>query len=588
MVASERAELATGRIGNRTAQELWVVSEETGYVVSERDGTRLKLVRDPGRAPEVPDGWALRDLLEDLLRVNRMLVGDFRLEDVFSAVLDIVIGLVRAEGASLVLQRRNDGPEPVCHRSAVGLPPAAMELSSSVIGEVMSTGRAVLTYDASHDERFEAAASVVAQHLRSVICVPLRVDRDVRGCLYAGSRQAPGLFSPKDLFLIEAFADQAALAVEIARLHERDRQMAQALRQQLDARTEELEAARAQLEEQFIEQSLRYRYDRIVHRSEAMRGILEIVDRVTDSDLPVLIIGESGTGKELLARAVHYNGPRREAPFVAVNCGAVSANLFESEFFGHTKGAFTGAERNRKGHFEAAHGGTLFLDELGELDLAMQVKLLRVLQEREVVPVGSSLPVPIDVRIVAATNRPLEQLVRAGSFREDLFYRVSVVRLDVPPLRDRPDDIEELARRFASMVSERTGKPFELPADILRQMRAYSWPGNVRELENAVNYLSVFGPHGLGAGRNMGLALPFMRDRATDLAPPATATATAAELESADVPSFAVRAGDNLADVERRLIEMTLEWCDGNKNQAAATLGIDRGTIYRKLRSYEG
>ncbi len=233
--------------------------------------------------------------------------------------------------------------------------------------------------------------------------------------------------------------------------------------------------------------SARFSFDGIVSQSSAMSQVLNIAGRVASSQATVLITGETGTGKELIAKAVHYAGPRRDKPFVAVNCAALSEHLLESELFGHEKGAFTGADRQRKGRFETAEGGTLFIDEVGEIPLALQVKLLRVLQEKSFERVGSSLTVPTNVRIVAATNRDLETLVREGKFREDFFYRLNVVAIQIPPLRERREDIPPLVETFIQRLATENGKRITgVSREAMDTLMKYSWPGNVRELENVI------------------------------------------------------------------------------------------------------
>jgi two-component system NtrC family response regulator len=239
-----------------------------------------------------------------------------------------------------------------------------------------------------------------------------------------------------------------------------------------------------QLRQQLSE---RFSFEGIVSQSTAMSQVLNIAGRVASSNAPVLITGETGTGKELVAKAVHFAGSRREKPFVAVNCAALSENLLESELFGHEKGAFTGADRQRKGRFETAEGGTLFLDEVGEIPLALQVKLLRVLQEKTYERVGSSHPIPTNVRIVAATNRDLEAMVREGKFREDLFYRLNVVAIRIPPLRERREDIPPLIDAFIERFASENGKKITgISREAMDTLMKYSYPGNVRELENII------------------------------------------------------------------------------------------------------
>ena len=302
----------------------------------------------------------------------------------------------------------------------------------------------------------------------------------------------------------------------------------------------------------------------LLGESDAMETIFAQIERASSTRATVLVSGESGTGKELVARAIHYEGMRASAPFVPVNCGAIPHDLLESELFGHLKGAFTGATEARAGLFLAADGGTVFLDEVGETSQAMQVKLLRVLQDSEVRMVGSSRPRKIDVRIIAATNKDLAQLVRKGSFREDLYFRINVLPIHLPPLRERSSDIIPLTRHFASKRAEELGRPVpEFSDRVLDIFRGYDWPGNLRELDNVVQRLVV------------------MTDTET--------------IDAPDLPALmrfsAAGAGDDphrtLAEVEASHIRSVLESVGGNKTRAAQILGIDRKTLREKLKSTE-
>ncbi len=290
--------------------------------------------------------------------------------------------------------------------------------------------------------------------------------------------------------------------------------------------------------------------DGVVGRSPAMQQLCALIKRVAPTPATVLILGESGVGKEVAARALHQMSARAERPFVPVNCAAVTPELIESELFGHVKGAFTGATENRHGLFYYANGGTLFLDELGELPLALQTKLLRVLEEKRIRPVGSAKEVPVDVRVVAATNRDLRTEVAAGRFRQDLYYRLEVMTLTIPPLRQRPDDVPLLAAHFNVQLSQRLGlPPLVFGEEALRRLAAYAWPGNVRELRNLIERSLILGH------------LP--------LAPEASGGAADALPVS-------------LAEVEKRHILAVLAACGGNKSRAAELLGVSRKTVERK------
>jgi DNA-binding NtrC family response regulator len=308
-------------------------------------------------------------------------------------------------------------------------------------------------------------------------------------------------------------------------------------------------------------------------RSPAMIELYKEIARVAPSRSTVLIVGESGTGKELVARSIHKHSPRAARPFVPVNCGAFTETLLESELFGYVRGAFTGAASDRKGLWEEAEGGTLFLDEVGETSAAMQVKLLRALQDGEIRRVGSTRPVMTDARVVAATNRDLEREVKAGRFREDLFYRLSVVTLRVPPLRERRSDIPLLAERFLRAASENAGRArLRLSEGALNRLVAYDWPGNVRELESAVEYAAL---HARGA------------EVAAEDLPPKLQTAEVRQAASRSPLAALYEDLPSLDELERRYLQHVLEATGGNRTRTAEILGIDRRTLYRMAERFQ-
>jgi len=306
----------------------------------------------------------------------------------------------------------------------------------------------------------------------------------------------------------------------------------------------------------------------IIAKSAAMRDVVSLVQRIAGSTASILITGESGTGKELIARAIHYNSTRKAGPFVGVNLAAVPEGLIESELFGHKKGAFTDARADKPGLFVEADGGTFFLDEIGELALPLQAKLLRVLQEYEVRPLGATKNQRVDVRVIAATNKNLEEMLGDGSFREDLYYRLNVIHLDLPPLRSRPEDIVPLADRFLEQLSAKQAPPrrFRLSPEAQHLLLAYHWPGNVRELMNVLE---------------RGVALCQGELIADDDLPPHVR-----ERRPVDFLGAAVARRMSLAELEREFIERVLEDEAGNKTRAAQRLGLDRKTLYRKLDEY--
>jgi DNA-binding NtrC family response regulator len=316
----------------------------------------------------------------------------------------------------------------------------------------------------------------------------------------------------------------------------------------------------------------KYQFDQIIGQSEGIRSVLDLVGRVADSDSTVLVSGESGTGKELIARSLHTNSDRSQQPFVAINCGAIPAELLESELFGHVKGAFTGAINNRIGRFEMADGGTLFLDEIGDMDPALQVKLLRVLQEKSFEPVGGTKSIQVNVRVIAATNKNLETEVEAGRFREDLFYRLNVIPVSVPALRERVADIPLLVSHFLHIFNRSKGRNITgFSQDSLQCMSTYPWPGNIRELENLVERLTIIKGSGM--------------IEINDL-PSKYRTPTAAVVRS-EIQEVAIEGLDFNSAVdqfENQLILRALEKTGWNRNQAALLLRLNRTTLVEKIK----
>ncbi|GBD94704.1 transcriptional regulatory protein ZraR [bacterium BMS3Abin05] len=312
-----------------------------------------------------------------------------------------------------------------------------------------------------------------------------------------------------------------------------------------------------------MEVSTKFGFERLVGRSPVMETLIQMATRVALSDSTVFIFGESGTGKELLARAIHVNSPRKNGPFVTVNCPSIPEQLIESELFGHVKGAFTGAMKDRQGKFEMANGGTLFLDEIGDLKVDLQAKLLRVLQEREIERVGENRPISVDVRIVAATNKNLDQMVAEGSFREDLYYRLRVLPIEIPPLRERREDIVPLVHHF--IQKHGNGVKYKIDPDVLTFLEAYDWPGNVRELENVIERVIVLSPD-QRISSNL-LAQEVRTGKGTR--------------------AFSAVPRETLPEIEKQAIENALQKSHGNKTRAAEFLGIPRHVLLYRMKKYE-
>ena len=334
---------------------------------------------------------------------------------------------------------------------------------------------------------------------------------------------------------------------------------------------ERLKRENIQLKERIQNIEGNYNFGNIVAKSKAMQSVFQLADKASQYKTTVLILGESGTGKELIARAIHFQGQRSEKPLVPVNCGGIPDNLLESELFGYKKGAFTGADQNKNGLFQAADGGTIFLDEIGELPVALQVKLLRVLQENEIRPIGDSKSTKIDVRVIAATAKNLEKEVRKGTFREDLFYRLNVLSIKLPPLRDRNEDIPPLCEHFLERFRESLGKDItEISSAAMSQLLSYHWPGNVRELENAIERAVVLAEDSLLLPENF---------------PPEFTQSPKTGHANGLIEGFSLKEAQRV--LEKKLITKALKETGGNRTQAARLLEISHPSLLSKIKAYD-
>ena len=426
-------------------------------------------------------------------------------------------------------------------RSAASAALAELPISTTVVDHVRKSGKAVLS-EIQSDERFSGSVSVVRNSIATAMCVPVTSGGREFGVIYA-DRVAPAQpFSQTEFEMLAAMAMPVTVAIENI-----------------------LAADALKSEREHLVGQMKLEHN-ILGDHESVTGVLDLVGRVAPTDSSVLIVGESGTGKELVARAIHYNSTRNGKAFEAVNCAALAPTLLESELFGHVKGAFTGAIQDKPGRFELADAGTLFLDEIGEMPLDSQSKLLRVIEQGELRRVGDTRDRQVDVRIIAATNKPLDQMTVEGKFREDLFYRLNIVRIDMPPLCSRGADVDLLADHFLEFFCTKCGrKPLTLSAKARDLLRKHTWPGNVRELKNVMERLAV-----------------VCREddvRPEDL-PPEVRAGRARAASGGDATA-------SLADVEREHVIRVMAHTAGNKKEAAAILGIDRSTLYSKLKQYE-
>jgi Nif-specific regulatory protein len=490
----------------------------------------------PGSGPD-----ASTRMLQTLFEITQSINTIHNPQQLLNKVLDLAIDLVGAE-RGLIFLASGDGGEMelvVARNVERRTIKDATEYSRSILREA-GRGRSILSHDAGRDSRFRSYKSVAQYGIRSLMCVPLNLKGAILGTVYLDTR-APGVvFTPDSLRFLEAFAAQAAVAVENARLFDKVQQENETLRQAVKER---------------------YGFESIVGRSAKMREVFDLLTRVAPSGLPVMIRGESGTGKELIARAIHLNSPRRDRAFYTENCAALPDTLLESELFGHVKGSFTGADSSRKGLFELANGGTLFLDEVGDMSMTLQSKLLRVLQNGEVRPVGSESSIQVSVRVLSATNRDLEAMVREKKFREDLYYRLKGVSVTLPPLRDRREDIPLLVDHFLAKLARENGtRKLRIDSLLLAHLTRSHWPGNVRELENQIYRLALF------AGGDVVTLEDARLDVEFDKAPLTTST------REPGTP------------LNRTALRRAIAAAKGNRNEAARLLGISRATLFRKIR----
>jgi Nif-specific regulatory protein len=523
--------------------------EENQRILATRSLSELPTVT--GKVERGPDVTALYSAIKHLggrLELNETL------EAVAKAVFDL---LPRATHTSILLNEGSDEERfvPMLARGREGSESGGdpIMMSRAVLNRVLKDRTAVLAANA--EAELGGSESIMGAQIRSTIGVPLWSGEKILGVIECDNRAASGIFTEKDLDLLLVLGGQTALAIDNARLFN-----------ELKVAEEKLRGENRYLKTR--QQGVRF--DNIIGESPPMKEIFAQLEKVIDTRATVCINGETGTGKELIASAIHHQGKRREKMFVAQNCAALPENLLESELFGHKKGAFTGADHDKKGLFEIADSGTLFLDEIAEMSLTLQAKLLRVLQEGEVRPVGASRSKHVDVRIICATNKSLQKEVEGGRFREDLFYRLMVFPITLPPLRERREDIPLLAQHFLQRYTAEMRKAVAgTSQEALNQLCSYHWPGNIRELENEVQRLviqvndgDIIGPEHLS---------PQIR-RVESL------------VERVAPPKGTLK--EMMEHVERWLLTQALKEHGNNKTQTAATLGITREGLHKKLSKY--
>ena len=530
---------------------------------------RRKIEELQGRMTLPPWQRLLEDLADEIQ-------GEFNLQRLLERILDALISLTRAQRGFLILVeedrlvfkvRRNIDRQtlkgPFC------------EVSENIIRSVVKSGELFTSANAVEDPRLLNYPSVQALGLRSILAAPFRFRKRTVGAVYLDNRTSADTFAEANLAVIRSFASMASQAILVAelvtRLKLRMRQLDLANRKlKEENRAQSVQLRRKDEHIAQAERSLkrRYSYEHIIGQGPAMKKVFHVLDHVIPQESTALVTGETGTGKELIARAIHYLGPRKDKPFVPLNCAALPESLLESELFGHAKGAFTGASAQKPGLAQLADGGTLFLDEIGEMSAPLQAKLLRMIQEGEVRPVGDVRSAKVDVRLIAATNRDLRSMAESGAFRKDLYYRLSVICIHVPPLRERLEDVPALVQAISARLHQekklarRTFEP-----DALEPLLRYAWPGNVRELENMVERLLTF---------SLGRITKSQVERELG----------AAGAESASgLPQGGVHLRSAMEKMERELLQSALR-ASKNKSEAARMLRIDRTWFLRLLKKH--
>jgi len=481
--------------------------------------------------------------LRETLQVSSRLADIYETVPLLESICEEACRLLDCERASIFIWDRVNGKLLAC--PALGVEGGTLYIpdNAGIVGSVVQTGETIQVDDAYADPRFNQEVDrKTGYRTRNLLCVPLLDgDQSLIGA-FEGINRNGGAFDADDEDILTQLGIQAAIALR----NTRERELLIRTHRQL---TEKLASG-----------------SKIVGVSPSMDALRTTIDRLSEADLPVLILGESGTGKEVVAQALHFQGPRSDCPFVAVNCAALSESLLESELFGHEKGAFTDARDQHKGKFELADGGTVFLDEIGDMSLSGQAKLLRVLEERMITRVGGTSSIPVNVRILAATNVNLTEAVREKRFREDLYYRLCVVTIDLPPLRERPEDILPLAGFFLDgFCKDARRPPLEISDEARRRLKTHGWPGNVRELRNLMERIAFLNQSSTVESDDLTFILNPKQESATDIG---------------------VDLGLTLAtsQFQEQYIRRAIRHAGGNISEAARMLGLHRSNLYRKMR----
>ena len=507
------------------------------------------------KAPEEKKTSLYREAFLQLQDFSNRLSGDEDPVALLDLLLDVMIERSSANKGFVVLD--TEGKTRISNARGINgeqLSKTLEELPDSMLEQVRKSREALMVFDAGKDSQFSAATSVQRLRVSSVLILPLIVQSELLGMIYLATETQLWKLTKEELEILSVFAAHTSLLLLNAMEKEDMRRNITKLRSKLEQ--EETEG--------------------VIASSEGMKRVFVLIEKVAQSDLSVLFTGETGTGKELAARHLHHLSPRNKEPFIAINCAAIPEALLESELFGYKKGAFTGADQDKAGKLAAAHGGMLFLDEIGDMPLSTQVKLLRVLQERRVTPLGGTSSFAVEFSLVCATHKNLEQEVAAGRFRQDLYYRVKEVLIELPPLRERGKDILLLAHYFLRRASNRYNGPSKLSPEAEAALLSHPWPGNIRELESTMKRACV-----LSAGE-------IIESRDLDLPSEASPSHNMEIVSEGEEQSPLKTLNDAVKDFQCRYIARALDICNDNRKEAAALLGVDPRTIFRYLKRLKG
>ena len=532
-----RAKAYTGGVLTFTGRHLAAEILPMAVILGKTLGSCLDVLSDRSRS-----GHRI-ECLRGILKVSLTLSAVKETEPLLELIAREAVRILNCDRASIFLWDREHQEVVAC--PALGVEGNSLRLSdrTGIVGEVIHSAKLLRVDDAYHDPRFSRKVDQASGYkTRNLLCAPLfDGEHKLLGAFEVINKNS-GTFTAEDEVTLDDLSIQVAIALKSTR------------------ERESLLRSHRQLTEQLTKGVT------LIGDSEAMQAMRSTIRRLAATDLPVLILGESGTGKEVVAQTLHFQGPRAERPFVAVNCAALTETLLESELFGHEKGAFTDAREMHRGKFEVAEGGTIFLDEIGDMSPGGQAKLLRVLEQKVITRVGGSQAIPINARVIAATNAHLAEAVRARKFREDLYFRLNVVTLDLPPLRERPDDVLPLAEHFLNGFAMQARRPkLELSADARKRMQAHTWPGNVRELRNLMERVAFLAPNDVIEADDLAFILSPDQNRANE-------------------PSLDLGLSEATNQFQQDFIRRAVRRVRNNMSEAARLLGLHRSNLYRKMR----